>query len=140
MKFIRIVLNPAVVASATVLLSHAPPSPENRAPCSRRWRSGIPSLARVSPNPAPTVTANWGDLPAGREWDRTAGVDIDPTDGHVWAYERCASGSAGGPGINCESNAVDPIFKFDRNTGEVLANIGAGIFVTPHGHPRSARR
>jgi hypothetical protein len=28
---------------------------------------------------------------------------------------------------------VDPIFKFDRNTGEILANFGAGVFVTPHG-------
>ena len=28
---------------------------------------------------------------------------------------------------------MDPIFKFDRNTGEILANFGAGIFVTPHG-------
>ena len=85
------------------------------------------------PNPAPTVMANWGELPAGREWGSTAGIDIDPTDGHVWAYERCASGSAGGPGINCQSNQVDPIFKFDRNTGDVLANFGAGVFVTPHG-------
>ena len=61
------------------------------------------------------------------------GLDIDPTDGHVWGYERCASGSAGGPGVNCDSNRVDPIFKFDRNTGEVLANFGADLFVTPHG-------
>ncbi|HAB29705.1 MAG TPA: hypothetical protein DCE19_03195, partial [Gemmatimonadetes bacterium] len=51
----------------------------------------------------------------------------------VWGYERCASGSAGGPGVNCDSNPVDPIFKFDRNTGEILANFGAGVFVTPHG-------
>ena len=29
--------------------------------------------------------------------------------------------------------SVDPIFKFDRNTGEILANFGAGTFVTPHG-------
>ena len=42
-------------------------------------------------------------------------------------------GPAGGPGINCQSNPVDPIFKFDPNTGEVLANFGSGIFVTPHG-------
>ncbi|MCZ6456355.1 MAG: hypothetical protein O6650_03800, partial [Actinobacteria bacterium] len=52
---------------------------------------------------------------------------------HIVAYERCASGSAGGPGINCDSNPVDPIFKFDRNTGEILANFGAGVMVTPHG-------
>ena len=84
-------------------------------------------------NPAPNEMRNWGTLPAGREWGSTAGIDTDPTDGHIWAYERCGSGSAGGPGINCQTNQVDPIFKFDRNTGAILANFGAGIFVTPHG-------
>jgi DNA-binding beta-propeller fold protein YncE len=85
------------------------------------------------PNPNPNREAAWGTLPAGREWGSTAGIDIDPTDGNVVAYERCGSGSAGGPGQNCQNNPVDPIFKFDRNTGEILANFGAGIFVTPHG-------
>ena len=84
-------------------------------------------------NPNPTRIGSWATLPEGREWGSTAGLDIDPTDGHVWGYERCASGSAGGPGVNCDNNPVDPIFKFDRNTGEILANFGAGIFVTPHG-------
>ncbi len=86
------------------------------------------------PNPVPVVTQNWGDLPAGRNWGSTAGIDIDPVDGHVWAYERCgASTFGGGTPINCDTNPVDPVFKFDRNTGEVLANFGAGIMVTPHG-------
>ena len=86
------------------------------------------------PNPTATVTANWGDLPEGREWGSTAGVDIDPIDGQLWAYERCGAGSFGaGVPINCDSNPVDPIFKFDRDTGEVLANFGGGIMVTPHG-------
>ncbi len=85
------------------------------------------------PNPNPSRIGSWATLPEGREWGSTAGIDIDPTDGHVWAYERCASGSAGGAGVNCDSNPVDPIFKFDRNTGEIIANFGAGIYVTPHG-------
>jgi sugar lactone lactonase YvrE len=85
------------------------------------------------PNPNPNREASWGTLPEGREWGSTAGIDIDPTDGNVVAYERCGSGSAGGPGVNCVTNEVDPIFKFDRNTGEILENFGAGIFVTPHG-------
>jgi hypothetical protein len=85
------------------------------------------------PNPAPNVMENWGELPEGRNWGSTAGVDIDPNDGHIWAYERCGASSFGPGSLNCENNLVDPIFKFDRNTGEVLANFGAGLFVTPHG-------
>src|SRR5919108_256286 len=50
------------------------------------------------PNPAPKVTRNWGELPAGRKWGTSAGVDIDPKDGHVWAYERCGAGTLGGAG------------------------------------------
>ena len=85
------------------------------------------------PNPNPTVEAGWGDFPAGRDLGSTAGADIDPTDGHVWMYERCGSGSAGGPGVNCDTNPVAPVFKFHRETGELLANIGEGVMVTPHG-------
>jgi DNA-binding beta-propeller fold protein YncE len=85
------------------------------------------------PNPTASVITNWGDLPEGREWGTTAGVDIDPNDGHVWAYERCGSGALTGGGVSCDTNPVDPIFKFDRDTGEVLANFGEGIFVVPHG-------
>ncbi len=85
------------------------------------------------PNPAPIRSANWGELPAGRMWGSTAGIDIDPIDGNIWAYERCGAGALEGAPVNCDSNPVDPIFKFDRNTGEMLANFGGGIMVTPHG-------
>ena len=86
------------------------------------------------PNPAPHVTRNWGQLPAGRKWGTSAGIDIDPIDGNVWAYERCgANGSAGGSATDCDNNPIDPIFKFDRKTGAVLANFGKGVMVTPHG-------
>ncbi len=96
--------------------------------------SGDPITGAGIPNPAPVVSTNWGELPAGREWGSTAGIDIDPHDGHIWGYERCgASSFGGGVPINCDNNPVDPIFKFDRHTGEVLANFGGGIMVTPHG-------
>jgi sugar lactone lactonase YvrE len=81
------------------------------------------------PNPNPVVTKGWGPLPGGREWGSTAGVDIDPIDGHIWAYDRCGGGLDGG----CDANPVDPIFKFDRETGEVMTSFGAGLMVTPHG-------
>ena len=85
------------------------------------------------PNPAPVVTRNWGQLPAGRKWGTSAGIDIDPKDGQVWAYERCGAGTAGGGPVSCDNNLVDPVFKFDRRTGAVLANFGKGLMVTPHG-------
>ena len=85
------------------------------------------------PNPAPKVTRNWGQLPAGRKWGTSAGIDIDPKDGQIWAYERCGAGTAGGGPVDCDNTPVDPVFKFDRNTGAVLANIGKGVMVTPHG-------
>ena len=85
------------------------------------------------PNPAPIVTKNWGQLPAGRKWGTTAGIDIDPIDGNVWAYERCGAGTAGGGPVDCDNTPLDPIFKFDRKTGAVLANFGKGVMVTPHG-------
>jgi sugar lactone lactonase YvrE len=85
------------------------------------------------PNPAPVVTANWGQLPAGRKWGSSAGIEIDPLDGNIWAYERCGGGDLNDNRTNCDTNPVAPIFKFDRHTGAVLANFGAGLMVTPHG-------
>ena len=88
-----------------------------------------PAMAGL-PNPNPEVMADWADLPDEREWGSTAGVDIDPIDGHIWAYDRCGGvGLAGG----CAETLVDPIFKFHRETGEILASFGAGLFVLPHG-------
>jgi hypothetical protein len=86
-------------------------------------------VSRPVPNPTARVTLNWAPLPNGREWGSTAGIDIGP-DGHVWAYDRCGGGLDGG----CETNPeADPVFKFDRETGEMLTSFGAGLFVTPHG-------
>jgi sugar lactone lactonase YvrE len=98
-----------------------------------RTTSGNPITGEGLPNPAPVVTRNWGQLPAGRKWGTTAGIDIDPTDGNVWAYERCGAGTAGGGPVDCDNTPLDPIFKFDRKTGAVLANFGKGVMVTPHG-------
>ena len=89
----------------------------------------VDPAASPLPNPNPTVITNWAPLPDGRVWGSTAGIDIGP-DGHVWAYDRCgAVGLAGG----CDTSDVAPVFKFHRETGEVLANFGAGLFVLPHG-------
>jgi sugar lactone lactonase YvrE len=95
---------------------------------------GNPITGEGLPNPNPVVERDWGTLPEGRTWGTTAGIDIDPIDGNIWAYERCGAGSFGsGAPVTCETNPVPPIFKFDRRTGEILANFGADLFVTPHG-------
>ena len=88
----------------------------------------IDPALRGLPNPNMTVIEDWGKLPNGREWGSTAGADIGP-DGHVWAYDRCGGGLDGG----CDTNLVDPIVKYHKDTGELLAAFGAGVFVTPHG-------
>jgi hypothetical protein len=77
------------------------------------------------PNPNPKVVKNFGALPDGRVWGNTAGVDIGP-DGNVWAYDRCGTNS-------CAGSNVDPIVKFDRNSGKLLASFGRGTFIFPHG-------
>ena len=107
---------------------------ESNAPEAPAMPTDNPITGEGLPNPAPIVTANWGTLPEGREWGSTAGIDIDPIDGHIWAYERCGAGNfAVRDSVNCDNNPVDPIFKFDRSTGEILANFGGGVMVTPHG-------
>lgn len=130
----------AAVSAALLIAACGGSSAQSQAPA--QSPSATPAAAGNSitgqglPNPAPNVTRNWGQLPAGRKWGTTAGIDIDPKDGNVWAYERCGAGAGGGAGggpVDCETNPVDPIFKFDRKTGAVLANFGKGVMVTPHG-------
>jgi sugar lactone lactonase YvrE len=137
MSTMRIVL--ATVGATAVMFLSMPDSDTSRS--ATAWAAqgaakvANPITGEGLPNPAPNVTRNWGQLPAGRKWGTTAGVDIDPIDGHVWAYERCGSGTLGGGGgaVTCDTNDVDPVFKFDRRTGAVLANFGKGVMVTPHG-------
>jgi DNA-binding beta-propeller fold protein YncE len=119
----------AACSSAPGEQAKTPASPLPSAPQS----AGDVITGKGFPNPAPNVIRNWGQLPSGRKWGTTAGIDIDPKDGNVWAYERCGAGGAGGGPDDCETSMVDPIFKFDRNTGAVLANFGKGVMVTPHG-------
>ena len=132
LRAVKSVLFVAVVCLLAGCVSESnPPEATAEAPA---MATGNVITGEGLPNPAPNVTVNWGTLPEGREWGSTAGIDIDPNDGHIWAYERCGAGTFGaGTPVNCDNNPVDPIFKFDRNTGEVLANFGGGIMVTPHG-------
>jgi DNA-binding beta-propeller fold protein YncE len=91
--------------------------------------SVVDPAGQTLPNPNPVMTKGWGALPDGRVWGSSAGVDIGP-DGHVWAYDRCGAAALTG---GCDTSSVNPIFKFDRTSGKVLASFGAGLFVLPHG-------
>ena len=131
MSTLRILLS-AFAACAVFLLtaySHSGTS----ATLSAQSKVANPITGEGLPNPAPKVTKNWGELPAGRKWGTSAGLDVDPKDGNIWGYERCGAGTAGGGPVDCENTPVDPVFKFDRHTGKVLANIGKGTMITPHG-------
>jgi DNA-binding beta-propeller fold protein YncE len=125
----------STIGACTVFLLTAYSNPDSSATVSAQTAAkvGNPITGEGFPNPAPKVTRNWGELPAGRKWGTSAGLDIDPKDGHVWGYERCGAGTAGGGPVDCDNTPVDPVFKFDRHTGKVLANIGKGVMVTPHG-------
>jgi sugar lactone lactonase YvrE len=76
-----------------------------------------------APNPYKTITG-WFQVPPGRAWGSTAGVDVDSHD-HIWVAERCGANS-------CADSKLDPIFEFDTN-GKLLHNWGGGLFVFPHG-------
>lgn len=76
------------------------------------------------PNPYTSVDG-WAQLPDGRDWGSTAGVDIDPDGRHLWAIDRCG-------GNSCANSTLDPILKIDPD-GRVVAAIGGGLMLFPHG-------
>jgi hypothetical protein len=86
--------------------------------------SYAPPTAKDVPNAYRTVTG-WAQLPDGRKWGSTAGVDVGP-DGNIWAYDRCGANS-------CATSDLDPILEFDQKTGKNLRHFGKGLFVQPHG-------
>ena len=68
-------------ASAPLLLAACDAGPVAQAPASATL-SGMAAASAGNtitgtglPNPAPNVTRNWGQLPAGRSWGTTAGID-----------------------------------------------------------------
>lgn len=78
-----------------------------------------------APNPYTSVDG-WAQLPDGREWGSTAGVDIDPDGLHLWAIDRCGSNS-------CAGQEMHPIVKINQQ-GQVVAQLGGGgRILFPHG-------
>src|SRR5436309_1077646 len=93
---------------------------------------GLAQRAAAQPSYAPTNSepnpfqpgVSFGQLPDGRKWGSTAGIDIAP-DGSVWAYDRCGANS-------CVGSTATPILHFDT-AGKLLGSFGAGMFNFPHG-------
>jgi sugar lactone lactonase YvrE len=88
-----------------------------------RGQASYPPPNDHLPNPYVTVP-HWAQLPDGRAWGATAGVDVAPN-GHIWAYDRCGANS-------CADSMLDPIVEFDAS-GKPLRKFGAGLFAQPHG-------
>ena len=65
------------------------------------------------------------ELPDGRQWGSTAGVDIAPDGETVWAIDRCGSNT-------CVGSDLDPILQYDEN-GRFVKSFGRGLFAFPHG-------
>jgi sugar lactone lactonase YvrE len=76
------------------------------------------------PNPYRSIE-NWGQLPQGRTWGSTAGIDIDPDGTSVWVFERCGANT-------CAGSNLPAILKFDAS-GKLIKSFGEGMFVFPHG-------
>ena len=90
----------ALLACSLVLFKGCSAEPEVASPAVPETAStpvvGNAITGEGLPNPTTTMTTNWGELPMGRMWGSTAGIDIDPTDGNIWAYERCGAGPLAG--------------------------------------------
>src|ERR1700752_3947125 len=109
---LRPVLMSTLFASIFVLLNGCSPGSEAASPTV----AGNPITGDGLPNPAPVVNANWGQLPEGRKWGTSAGIEIDPTDGNIWAYERCGGGVLQDAETNWDTHPGGPLFKFDRKS------------------------
>ena len=122
-----------LLATASMMLAACAPNPPSEPEIGIGSESTATSsdfIDRQLPNPTGEVMLNWAPLPEGREWGSTAGIDIGP-DGHIWTYDRCGGLALAG---GCEENPDrDPIFKVNKDTGEMLTSFGAGLFVLPHG-------
>ncbi len=85
----------------------------------------LPNIYPMNGLPDPYESEEWVDLPDGRTWGSTAGVDIDPDGRHIWAIDRCG-------GNSCAGSDLDPILKIDPE-GNVVSMMGGGLFLFPHG-------
>lgn len=105
-----LLLGVAAVAMATAFAAKA------QAQASSTPRNDLPNPYRM--------VKDWAKLPDGRKWGSTSGVAISP-EGNIWTYDRCG-------GNSCANSNLAPILEFEPS-GKLLRNLGAGIFIYPHG-------
>jgi len=88
---------------------------------------GAPAYAQDA-NSAPNAFRpddGWAKQPIGRGFGSTIGLNVDKDGKSMWIYDRCG-------GNNCEDSKIAPLTKYD-SSGKVVAAIGAGLTVFPHG-------
>jgi sugar lactone lactonase YvrE len=88
---------------------------------------GAPAYAQ-DPNSAPNTYRpddGWAKQPIGRGFGSTIGLNVDRDGKSMWIYDRCG-------GNTCEDSRIAPLTKYDAS-GRVVAAIGAGLTVFPHG-------
>jgi len=88
--------------------------------------ASVHAYAADAPRMGTGRAEEWAKLPPGRTWEASPSVEIDSDGGNVWVVDRCVEI---GP---CSSTLPNPLQKFDAR-GNLVAALGAGMFVSPHG-------
>ena len=78
------------------------------------------------------VAEDWLVLPEGRQMGAAGDLDLDIDGKHIWAVIRCDAGPEHF-GYECLDSDLDPVVKIEITTGKVVASMGKGLFIWPHG-------
>jgi hypothetical protein len=103
---------------------------------------GVSAQAQQAQYPKPSDLPNpyrlvigWPTLPTsmnGGHWGEVSRVHVD-TKGNVWVFHRCFATTPPGSAVCLGPYANNPpILEFDPS-GKLLASLGTGLFVYPHG-------
>jgi len=103
-------------------------------PSQARAQSAAYAKVRDLPNPYHLVEG-WPTLPKsmnGGHWGEVSRVQIDAA-GNIWVFHRCFATEPPGSAVCLGANKdFPPLLKFDAS-GKLLASLGTGLFVYPHG-------
>jgi hypothetical protein len=103
-------------------------------PSQARAQSAAYAKVRDLPNPYRLVEG-WPTLPKsmnGGYWGEVSRVQIDAV-GNIWVFHRCFASEPPGSAVCLGANKdFPPLLKFDPS-GKLLASLGTGLFVYPHG-------